>query len=79
MFFVSARVHKFGTAGDLAALACTHCCIFFPPPTKPPLAVCCYCRYSNKFGDIKFKYGANEVVDVLNTGHGTMQVRPRLV
>lgn len=31
-------------------------------------------RYSNKFGDIKFKYGANETVDVLNTGHGTMQV-----
>uniref|UniRef100_A0A7S3VU25 carbonic anhydrase n=1 Tax=Dunaliella tertiolecta TaxID=3047 RepID=A0A7S3VU25_DUNTE len=30
--------------------------------------------YTNKFGDIKFKYGVNETVDVLNTGHGTMQV-----
>jgi len=38
--------------------------------------MCSYClrRYTNKFGDIRFKYGVNETVDVLNTGHGTMQV-----
>lgn len=31
-------------------------------------------RYTCKFGDIDFKYGSQERVVVVNTGHGTMQV-----
>lgn len=31
-------------------------------------------KYTCKFGDFQFKYGTQERVVVLNTGHGTMQV-----
>ncbi len=37
--------------------------------------VCPPRRYTCKFGDIEFKYGNQERVTVVNTGHGTMQVR----